>query len=424
MPTYRARVLSPRSPEAVDYWEDGVVVVEGELIAEVGPYDGLPVDEDLRPGLLTPGFVDAHVHYPQSRIVGAASGPLLEWLERSVFPQEQRFADDGYAREVADSFVEGLARAGTTLAMVYGSVHASATQILLETLEARGLRAIAGPVLMDVDSPEALIRPPELALPELEALAERWRGHPRLQVAVIPRFALSCSVEMMEAAAELARERDLWVSTHISENADEIALTCARFQAQDYLEVYERHGLIHARTVLAHCIHFSPSEWERMAAAQAVVAHCPDSNAFLGSGSMPVGEVLGRDIPLAIGSDVAAGRSLSIPHGLAHAYDNGLRTGTRLDPRRLLWWGTAGGAQALGYGPTGAGTGGLGAVGRLAPGYAADMALHPVPSYVEGEDGVLGALLFDADRPRPTRTWVGGREVYSAGAGATDGDAG
>ncbi|NVB40806.1 guanine deaminase [Pseudenhygromyxa sp. WMMC2535] len=393
--------MSPVGPREIDYWEDGVVVVEDQWITEVGPYDGLPIDEDLRPGLLTPGFVDGHVHFPQARIVGAASGPLLRWLERSVFPEEARFADVEYASAVAREFCDALARAGTTLALIYGSVHAEACQCLLEELDRRGLRAIVGPVLMDQGAPPELLRPKERALADLAALEERWRDHPRLKIAVIPRFALSCSEEMMRAAAALASERGLWVSTHISENLEECQLTRDRFSAPDYLEVYERVGLIHERTVLAHCIHLSAGEWDRVAGAGSVVAHCPDSNAFLGSGSMPIAEALSREVPLTLGSDVAAGRSLRIPTAMAYAHDNGLRTNERLDPRQLLWWGTRGGAQALGHDQ----------VGALRVGMVADMVLHALPERIQGEEAVLASLLFDGDRPAPLRTWVGGREL-------------
>ncbi len=400
VPVYRARVLTPIEPERVRYWDDAVVVVEGDMIAEVGPWDGLPVDEDLRPHVLTPGFVDGHVHFPQARVVGAASGPLLTWLETTVFPEEARFAEPAYASAVAREFVDALAAAGTTLSLIYGSVHAEACELLLQELDARGLRAIAGPVLMDRDCPEELRRPAERALADLRALEQRWRGHPRLQIAVIPRFALSCTDELMREAAALARERNLWVSTHIAENLAECHAVHERFGV-GYLQVYEDAGLVHSRTVLAHCIHLDGGEWDRLSDANTIVAHCPDSNSFLGSGSLPIAEPLGRGIPIVLGSDVAAGRSLRITHATAHAHDNGLRTGVRLDPRRLLWWATRGGALSLGHEQ----------IGMLAPGCEADMVLHAIPEHVRGEDEVLGALLF-ADRPPPLRTWVAGRLVH------------
>lgn len=404
MITLRARLLSPVDPTTVRWLDDAVVVLDQGRIQQVLPYDGRPVDEDLRPGVLMPGFVDAHLHFPQTRIVGSASGPLLQWLERSTFPEEERFAHIDHARQVAGLFANALAAAGTTLAFVYGSVHPQASHVLLETLDARGLRAFVGPVLMDAHSPEALMLPPEQALPALRELAARWHRHDegRLQIAAIPRFALSCSREMLEGAGRVADELGLWVSTHLSENLDEVAVARSRFQRPDYLSIYEDAGLLHERSVYAHCIHLSDSEWQRFADAGAVVAHCPDSNDFLGSGGMPVGEVLERGIPVAIGTDVAAGRSFRVPRILASAYDNGLRHGVTLDPRTLLWWGTRGGALALGQA----------AVGAIEEGLDADLVCIDVPPWAETEDDVLAWALFHHDAPPPRRTWIRGRVVW------------
>ncbi|MEZ4316728.1 MAG: guanine deaminase [Myxococcota bacterium] len=404
MTTLRCRLLTPVSASEVRWIPDAVVVLDGSVLAEVGPWDGRPVDEDLRPWVLVPGFVDAHVHFPQTRIVGAASGPLLEWLARSTFPEEQRFAHASHAQRVASVFCERLAAAGTTLSMVYGSVHPGAAEVLFGQLEASGLRAIAGPVLMDANSPEPLILPPDRALPALEGLADRWDGADdgRLRVAVIPRFALSCTREMLEGAGRLAQDRGLWVSTHLSENLEECRVAREMFSAADYLSIYEDAGLLHDRSVYAHCIHLSDSEWSRFADAGAVVAHCPDSNDFLGSGGMPTRTVMERGIPLAIGTDVAAGRSFRVPRILSSAYDNALRQGLQLDPRQLLWWGTRGGALALGEAR----------VGLLEAGREADLVALDVPEWAETEEEVLGWALFDHDAT-VRRTWVRGRTVYA-----------
>lgn len=403
MAVLRARTLSPTGPDEVAWCPDARVVIEGGVLREVSPWRGGPADEDLRAGVLLPGFVDAHLHYPQARIVGSASGPLLEWLARSTFPEEARFADPAHAAAVAELFCTRVASAGTTLAMVYGSVHPEACETLLSTLDRRGLRAIAGPVLMDSDCPDELKLPADRALPALEALAERWHGHDdRLHVAVMPRFALSCTEGMLSGAAELARARGLWVSTHLAENPEEVRVACERFGAPDYLTVYERAGLVFDRTVLAHCVHLSEREWERLADAGAVVAHCPDSNDFLGSGSMPIGRVLEHGIELAIGTDIAAGRSFRVPRILSSAYDNALRTGHPVDPVQLLWWGTRGGALALGQ-PQ---------VGALEAGLEADMVLVDVPFWADTVDDVLAAVLFDHDGGHVRRTWVRGRVVF------------
>jgi len=404
MTVLRARVLTPVAPWRVRYLDDAVVVVDSAgRFAEVAPWDGRAVDEDLRPGLLLPGFVDAHLHFPQLRIVGAASGPLCDWLARSTYPEEERFADAEHAERVAGMFCRCLAAAGTTLAFVYGSVHPTAAHALFAALERGGLRAIAGPVLMDEHCPEALQLPADQALPALAALADRWHGQDgRLQVAAIPRFALCCSMELMRGAARLARERGLWVSTHLSESVDECRAATARFGTRDYLEVYERAELVHDRAVFAHCVQLSADEQDRFAAAGSVVAHCPDSNFFLGSGNLPIGELMAREVPVTVGTDLAAGRSFRVPRILSSAYDNGLATGTVLQPHQLLWWGTRGGALALGH-PQ---------VGAVQPGLEADMVLVDLPGWVEDEEEALAWVLFDHDAPRPRRTWVRGRVVW------------
>jgi len=398
----RARVCSPEGPDELTWLDDALLGIDDGHFTHVGPYDGRPVTLDLRPGVLLPGFVDTHVHFPQTRIIGSATGPLLAWLEQSTFPEEARFADGAHAMEVAAEFADRLTGAGTTLSMVYGSVHPDACHTLLETFADRGLRTIAGPVLMDDACPEALKLPADDALPALAELADRWHGHDdRLQVAVIPRFALSCTAELLRGAGQLARERGLWVTTHLAETPDECRVATERFDATDYLAVYEAFDLVHERSVFAHCIHLSDSEWARLADAGSVVAHCPDSNDFLGSGGMPVAQCLQRHIPLTTGTDVAAGRTFQIPRILSSAYDNGLRTGTPLSLARLLYMGTRGGALALGCDD----------VGQIAVGRQADMVLVDVPWWAADAEGVLSAVFFDHDRPLPRCVWVRGQVV-------------
>jgi guanine deaminase len=335
--------------------------------------------------------------------VGEATGPLLQWLERSTFPEEARFADPGHARAVAAVFVRALLRAGTTGACVYGPVFAHAVDALFEAA-AEGPRLLAGPVWMDQDCPEALRVPANRAADDVVALAERWhRPQGRTQIAVIPRFALTCSAGMLRTAANLADARDLHVTTHLAETPDECALAASRAGAPDYLAVYERAGLVGPRTVLAHCIHLDGDSWDRIAASGASVAHCPDSNAFLGSGGMPVAEPLRRGIHIGLGSDVAAGRSFRGAMAAAHAWDNARRQGVDLRPERLLWWATAGAAACLGW-PH---------VGRIAPGQASDLQLRPVPPWADTQDRVLAALLFDADAPPPVAVWVDGRPAWA-----------
>jgi len=406
MTTLRAAVLTPVSASTFQWIEDAVVEIDASgAFSTVAPYSGQEVDEDLRPGVLLPGFIDAHIHYPQTRIIGSASGPLLEWLNQTTFPEEARFQDPAYAAVVAEEFCQHLLRAGTTLSFVYGSVHASASHILFEALSRTGLRAIAGPVLMDAHCPKELQLPPDAAMANLEELAELWHNrNGRLQVAAIPRFALSCTMEMMTAAGALASELGLWISTHLSENTAECDEARRLFGTEDYLQVYEEAGLLTNRSVFAHGIHLSDSEVERLKAADAVIAHCPDSNAFLGSGGMPTQRWLNAGLNLCMGTDVAGGRSFRIPHALSCAYDNALATGGSLSLPNLLWLGTRGGALALGQE----------ALGAIQPGMQADFICVDRPTWIETPEQLLARVIFYAEAPPVQSTWIGGQKLWSA----------
>ncbi|MBA2320444.1 MAG: guanine deaminase [Deltaproteobacteria bacterium] len=409
MTVLRARVLTPRSADEVTWLEDAAIHIDpAGTITAVEPYGGQPVDEHLQTGVLTPGFVDAHVHYPQTRIVGAASGPLLDWLATSTFPEEARFSAPDHADEVARTFTAALAAAGTTLAMVYGPVFPAATEALFAAAERRGLRVIAGPVLMDEHCPPGLQLPAADALDALDALGARWHGRDdRLFVAAIPRFALCCSAGLMRGAADLARRHGWWVSTHLAESLEEGRITRERFAAEDYLRVYEDAGLVHRRSVFAHAIHLSDAEWDRIAAAGAVIAHCPDSNFFLGSGRFDAATALARGVPVALGTDVAAGRSFRVPRIASSAYDSALARGTILTPSQLWWWATRGGALALGQDRLGA----------VEPGMEADLVWHDLPAWVDDPIRALAWLVFDADAPRPRKVWVRGKIVWDRGPG-------
>ena len=421
MSAYRGRLLSgghvhdggsaPKPPhEGLTYLDDAILVVEGGRIARVcaaGSPEaaGVGPAHDLRPAVLVPGFVDAHVHFPQARVIGRAGAPLLDWLEGTIFPEEARFSDERYARAVAGEFVAALAAAGTTTASIYSSSDERATHVLFEALAASGLRALAGLTLMDQRCPELLRVPRAEALAACGRLADRWHGHDRgrLGFAVTPRFALSCSRALMEGAARFAADRGLLVQTHLAEHPAEGAAVLAEHPfAADYLGIYEALGLLGGRTLLAHCIHLSGSEWDRLAASGARVAHCPDSNFFLGSGRMSLADARARAVPVALGSDVAAGRSLSLCRAMAHAYDNALCLGQRASAGELFTLATLGGARALGLD---------GVTGSLTPGKDADFLALELPAPAQGLDEVLAQVAF-ADGVRVARTFVRGVRVH------------
>ncbi len=406
----RARLLTPGSDGGgLTLSDDALVRVERGRIVSVSAATDANAGgaRDLRPLVLMPGFVDAHVHFPQTRIVGSATGPLLDWLERTVFPEEARFADAAYAAEVAREFTGALARAGTTTSAIFSSSSEAATDALFAALDRAGLRAFAGLTLMDQRCPDSVRVDAETAMQASERLADRWDGADdgRLRFIVTPRFALSCSRELLEAAGRFAQQRGLWVQTHVAENEREGEATLlAHPFARDYLGVYEATGLIGARTILAHAVHLSTSEWDRVAEHGARIAHCPDSNFFLGSGRMKVAEARRRGVPVALGSDVGAGRSLSIRRAVLHAYDNALCVDAPIAPDDLLKMATLGGAQALGLAEV---------VGAIEAGKEADLVALRVPEHARTQAEVVAAIAF-SDDVAVEATWVRGRAVFEA----------
>ncbi len=405
---YRGRLLTPLAGGGLRWLEDARLLVQDGRILSVSAWDDgagrQRAARDLRPAVLVPGFVDVHVHFPQTRVIGSAGAPLLAWLEGTIFPEEARFADEAYARAVAAEFVTALAAAGTTTAAVYSTSSEQATNVLFEALAASGLRAVAGLTLMDQHCPEALRLPRAEAMAACERLAARWHGHDagRLRFAVTPRFALSCSRGLMEDAAAFAAGGQLLVQTHLAEQPDEAeAVLAAHPIADDYLGVYQAVGLLGPRTIFAHAVHLSPSAWDRIAGAGASIAHCPDSNFFLGSGRMSLADARSRNVRVGLGSDVAAGRSFDLRRAMAYAYDNALCLGDRPSAGELFTMATLGGAAALHLEAE---------IGTLEPGKQADFLALELPAHATGEAAVLAQLAF-ADAGRVTRAFVRGVEV-------------
>lgn len=408
---FRGRVLTPVPAPAgaaglppLRFEEDGVVVVDRDgLIVAVEPFSrsAPALALDLHPHVLVPGFSDAHLHFPQTRAIGSATGPLLDWLDRTIFPEEQRFSEEAYAREVAGEFYGRLLSAGTTCAGIYATSSPVATRVAFERAASAGLLAQIGLVLMDRGAPDPLLVPRGQALADLAALLAAHGDHDRLRLAVTPRFALSCTPELLQDAARFAADNALLVQTHLSENTGECDATLAAFPGSaDYLGVYERFGLAGERSLFAHAIHLSPSEWDRLAASRSRLVHCPDSNFFLGSGRMRLREALRRAIPVGLGSDVAAGRTFDMRRIAASAYDTALAERDPVTPEELFSLVTWGGAAVLGFGDR---------TGALTPGRRADMAVLAVPGYAKSADDVLRHALFASDATPVVRTYLAGR---------------
>ena len=334
----------------------GLLVVDG-MIAERGPYADVrrehrgEVVVDLRSGLLLPGFVDTHVHYPQMRAIGALGMPLLEWLDRCALPEEARLADPGYAQEVAGEFVASLVDSGTTTALVFGSHFAPAVDLLFEKATERGLRVTCGLVVGDRMLRPELHTTAQRAYDEARELARRWHQNGRTRYAVTPRFSLSCTDELLDSCAAVHEDTaGCWFTSHINENPAEIAKVRELFGC-GYLDSYDKHGLVGPNSVFAHNVHPTDAELKLLAATGASVAHCPTSNAALGSGLFPLDRHLSSGVRVALGCDVGAGTGFCLFKEALQAYFlQQLRgpEGVPLTSAHLLHLATSAGADALG----------------------------------------------------------------------------
>lgn len=386
MRAYRASLLRFADDRTAQFEEDGLLVVgpdaagrqvvraAGSFQALAANYPGVAV-EHLPGRIIAPGFVDLHIHFPQTDVIGSPAEGLLPWLDNYTFPHESRFADAAYAGEVATVFLDELQRNGVTTALTFATSHPASVDALLGQAHARGLRMIAGKVLQDRHSPDGVRDDTEQSLVDTEALIHKWHGKGRLGYAITPRFAPSCTEAQLRGAGELAAKYpDVWIQSHVAENKDEIRWARALFpQSRSYLAVYDDFGLMRERAIYAHCIHFDDDDRALMRSTGAAAAVSPTSNLFLGSGFFDYEGADRIGFRYGLASDVGGGTSFSPFHTMLAAYYVGregqTKPGLSLSPQALWWQHTAGAAQALGL---------EGVVGNLQPGCEADfVVLNP-----------------------------------------------
>jgi len=368
MTLYRATIIdTPGDPFAGDPADalaadsDGGLLVRDGVIAARGSFTTIRAanpDEplvELSGGLLLPGFVDTHVHYPQLRVIGGLGMPLLDWLDKCALPEESRLADTDYATGVAQEFVRELVAHGTTTALVFGSHFESAMDILFTAAQDMGLNVTTGLVLSDRILRDDLLCTPADGLAASRALIDRWHGKGRLRYAVTPRFSLSTSDEMLDVCRELLDPHggpsDVWFTSHVNENLAEVATVADLFPGTEhYIDTYHRHGLVTDRSVFAHNVHPTDHELDLMGEAGAWTAHCPTSNSALGSGLFPLARHMQHGVGVALGSDVGAGTGLFLPKEGLQAYFMQQLLGAQglpLTPVHLLYLATHAGARAL-----------------------------------------------------------------------------
>jgi guanine deaminase len=360
---HRGQILSfvadPGDGTNVDsyrYFADGALIVDGGRIAAMGPADailaqmpqGTPVADHGR-ALLMPGFIDTHTHYVQSDVIGAGGRQLLDWLQDYTFVEERRFHDAEHAAQVAEFFLDELARNGTTTALVFCSVHCASVDAFFAAALRRTLRMIAGKVLMDRNAPPDLCDSPAIADRESRALIERWHGRGRLHYAITPRFAPTSSEAQLRVAGALARDfPDAFIHSHLAENQAEIAWVRDLFPgSRSYLDVYDHHGLLRDRAVYAHCIHLDPDDRRRMAQSGAAAAFCPTSNLYLGSGLFDIAATDAAGMRFSTATDVGGGSSFSMLRTLDEARKIARLQGQDLHPLRAFYLATLGAARCL-----------------------------------------------------------------------------
>ncbi|MFC7705256.1 guanine deaminase [Plastorhodobacter daqingensis] len=406
-------------PEAARHEPQGAVLVRDGQIAAVGQADSLrkahPAAQihDYGRALISAGFVDAHIHFPQTAIIASWGKRLIDWLNTYTFPEEMRFADPAYARAIAERTFDLTLANGTTTLCSYATIHPGSVDAFFAAAEARGLRALAGKTCMDRNAPEGLRDTAQSAHDDSRTLLERWHGRGRLSYVITPRFSPTSSPEQLEALGALwARYPDCLMQTHLSEQLDEIAWVRSLFpEARDYLDTYERFGLLGPNALYGHAIHLEPREKARLSEVGAAVVHCPTSNSFIGSGLFDMAGLASGGLRVGLATDTGGGSSFSMLRTMAAAYEIAQLRGQALHPAALWWLATCGSARALRLADR---------IGNLAPGMEADIAvidLASTPAIAQRADraesfweALFPTIMMGDDRAIRA-VWAGGRRV-------------
>ncbi|SDL11607.1 guanine deaminase [Paracoccus chinensis] len=426
----RGRVLSfhadpAETTDSHRFWENGAILVADGRILAVGDWADIRDPEakeiDHRPHIIMAGFVDPHIHFPQVQVVAAWAAQLLDWLNDHTFPIEAQYRDPAHAARMAEAFLDQLIGNGTTTVSAFCSVHRESAEALFAAAEARGMAMLAGKVMMDRNAPDAVLDTAQASYDDSRALIERWHGRGRLEYVITPRFAITSTPEQLRAAGTLAAENpSLAVQTHLNENRAEIELTMQLYpEASDYLDIYDRFGMLGPRSLMGHAIHMNSREIARMAETGTRAIHCPTSNLFLGSGLFDDRGMRDAGVVTGVATDIGGGTSWSMLATLSEAYKIAQMRGQRMHPFAAFHWATRGNAIALGIEDR---------VGSVQPGRHADLVVldpRATPAMRLRHDKVdslmqeLFILQVMGDDRAVVETYVAGRAM-KAGAQPTN----
>ncbi|MFK7882386.1 guanine deaminase [Roseobacter sp.] len=351
----RGNPLETPWQDAVSVNTSGAVLIDGAQISAVGDASVLRAAHpkakivDYGMHLICPGFVDAHVHYPQTAMIASWGKQLIDWLNTYTFPEEMRLEDPVYAKSIASRYLDLALDHGTTTMCSFATIHPTSVDEFFTQASTRDMRVVAGKTCMDRNAPDGLRDTAQTAYDDSKTLLDRWHGTGRAHYAITPRFAPTSTPEQLDALGALWHAHpDCLMQTHISEQLPEIDWVRNLYpDARDYLDTYETHGLLGARAVFGHAIHLEPREIDRIAETGAALVHCPTSNTFIGSGLMDLAGLATRRIPLGLATDTGGGSSFSMLRTMAAAYEIAQLRGTALHPAQLLWLATAGSARSL-----------------------------------------------------------------------------
>ncbi len=340
----------------LEYYEDGLLVVENGYITNLGPTQdliaGLPEElaiTDRRGHLIVPGFIDCHTHFVQTDIVASWGKRLLDWLENYTYPAEREFSDPALGSETARFFLDELLRNGTTTALVMGSVHKASADAFFTAAQSRNMRVIAGKVMMDRNCPDYLQDTPHTSFEDSQALIENWHGNGRLQYAISPRFAPTSSPQQLHLAAQLGKEYpDTYIHTHLAENQEELDWVKSLYpDFRSYLDVYDKHELLRKRTLMAHGIWLDDEDYRRLAATDTALVHCPTCNLFMGSGTFDLVRSEKAGVQVGLGTDIGGGTTFSMLGVLNETYKVAQLTGSSLTAEKAFFLATLGAARTL-----------------------------------------------------------------------------
>ena len=406
-----------QDPDAAQHLSHGAVLVDQGRIAAVGEATDLRARfpqarvRDHGRKLISAGFIDAHVHYPQTAMIASWGKRLIDWLNTYTFPEEMRFSDPAYAMEIANRYLDLVLARGTTTVCSYATIHPASVDAIFTAAQSRGMRVFAGKTCMDRNAPEGLRDTAQSAYDDSKRLLQKWHGVDRLSYVITPRFSPTSTPEQLAALGALWREYpDCLMQTHLSEQTDEIAWVKDLFpQSRDYLDTYEAQGLLREGAVYGHAIHLTDRERARLIEAGASLVHCPTSNTFIGSGLFDMS--LAQSLRVGLATDTGGGSNFSMMRTMAAAYEVAQLRGQSLHPSQLWWLATQGSARALQAEDQ---------IGNIAPGMEADLVVIDLASTPAIEQATrraetLWQALFPTimmgDDRAVAEVWVGGKHA-------------